>query len=180
MRVPSDSRAPERRDLVAFLGALALFFAAIEYLFPKPVPFFRLGLSNLPLLVALGVLRPREILVLVVIKVLGQGLVNGTLVSYVFVFSLAGSLASALVMVVVHRWAGRWFSLVGIGLWGALASNLVQILLSVWFVFGTTAWIIAPLFLTLGTGAGLLVGWTAQTFTQQSAWWKRRVDELAA
>lgn len=181
--MPGVTDKTDRRDFLAFLGALSLFFAAIEYLFPKPIPFFRLGLSNLPLLVALDVLRFREVLLLVVIKVLGQGLVNGTLISYVFAFSLAGSLGSALVMVGIRWWDKRrkkpWFSLVGVSLWGALASNLVQVALSLVFVFGPTAWIIAPLFLTLGTGAGLAVGLTAQGFVQNSQWWRRTLDGLA-
>lgn len=170
----------DRRDFLAFLGAMSLFFASIEYIFPKPVPFFRLGLSNLPLLVALPVLNFKEVMLLVVIKVLGQGLVNGTLTSYVFLFSLVGSITSALIMFMVAKWGGRWFSLMGIGLWGALGSNVVQVILSVYFVFGPTAWIIAPLFLSLGTGAGLLVGWAAQKFTEKSLWWKRTVDGLTA
>ena len=42
----------DRREVAAFFGALCLFFATVEYLFPRPVPFLRLGLSNLPILLA--------------------------------------------------------------------------------------------------------------------------------
>lgn len=163
MRKPHD-----RLDLVSFLGALCLFFSTIEYLFPKPVPFFRLGLANLPVLLSLEILSPALVLLLIVLKVIGQGLINGTLASYVFLFSAAGSLASGLVMLGVHRLFGRRVSLLGVSLFGALASNVVQVTLSVLFIFGRSAWIIAPLFLGLGGVSGAVVGLFAERFRQRS------------
>ena len=40
------------RDTVALLAATALFLASVEFAIPKPVPFVRLGLANLPVLIA--------------------------------------------------------------------------------------------------------------------------------
>ena len=160
----------QRLDLVAFMGALCLFFSTIEYLFPRPFPFFRLGLANLPVLLALDMFSPGFVLLLVLVKVVGQGLINGTLASYVFLFSLAGSFASAIVMLLVHRAGSRWISLVGVSLFGAMASNVVQITLSVTFIFGATAWVIAPPFLGLGVVSGLVVGLFAERFHKQSRW----------
>ncbi|MFW6338510.1 MAG: Gx transporter family protein, partial [Alkalispirochaetaceae bacterium] len=101
-------------ELIAFLGAVSLFFSTIEYIIPKPVPFFRLGLANLPIIVTLPFFKPKHTLLLVLLKVLGQGLINGTLASYVFFFSLAGSFASAFAMLAAHRLGGRWISLIGV------------------------------------------------------------------
>lgn len=167
-------------ELVAFFGALCLFFATIEYLFPKPFPFFRLGLANLPVLLALDIFPASLVLLLVLLKVLGQGLVNGTLASYVFLFSVGGSFASALVMIGAHRLFGRRVSLVGISLFGALASNVVQIYLSIRFIFGLSAWIIAPLFLGLGAASGLAVGLFANRFARRSEWYNKIRAEYSA
>ncbi|MFW6363131.1 MAG: Gx transporter family protein [Spirochaeta sp.] len=156
--------------LVPFLGALCLFFAAIEYLFPKPVPFFRLGLANLPILLVLDFLPVPLVVIVVMLKVFGQGLINGTLASYVFLFSLFGSLASTAVMILVHRLGARRISLVGVSLCGAVASNLIQVLLSIWFIFGAGSWVIAPLFLSMGTLSGLIVGVLAERFHARSRW----------
>lgn len=178
-RTDRSLTSTEHRRLLPFLGALSLFLSTVEYLFPKPVPFFRLGLANLPLLVGLDTFSFRELALLLALKVAGQALVNGTLASYVFLFSLAGSTASFFVMVGLHRLARRFpsirrrSSLVSLGLAGALASNTVQILLSIQFIFGPTSLVIAPLFYGLGTGSGLAVGLLAQTFTQRSHWWKK-------
>jgi len=152
------------------MGALCLFFSTIEYLFPKPFPFFRLGLANLPILVMLPVVRPGYILLLVLLKVLGQGLINGTLASYVFLFSAAGSFSSAAVMLASQRVFGRHISLIGVSIFGAIASNAVQLFLSVTFIFGKTAWVIAPLFFTLGVASGVAVGVFAQRFYDRSRW----------
>lgn len=172
-----DSRS-RRLDLVAFMGALCLFFSTIEYLFPKPFPFFRLGLANLPVLLALDLFSPGYVLLLVLLKVVGQGLVSGTLASYVFLFSLSGSFASVMVMLLVHRAGGRWISLVGVSLFGALASNIVQITLSVTFIFGSSAWVIAPPFLGLGVASGLVVGLFAERFRRRSRWFSRQQEVL--
>jgi len=160
----------QRLELIAFLGGLCLFFSTIEYLFPKPVPFFRLGLANLPILVTLDILSPGSIFLLVLLKVLGHGLINGTLASYVFLFSISGSFASAGVMLMAHRIGGKRISLIGVSVFGAIASNIVQITLSVTFIFGQSAWVIAPLFVGLGVTSGVLVGIFAEKLREQSRW----------
>jgi len=170
----------ERRRLRAFLGALCLFLATLEYLIPKPLPFFRLGLANLPILLSLAVLSPRDILVLLLVKAVGQGLVNGTLASYVFLFSLAGSLASGTMMIVAHRLGGRRISLIGVSVVGALASNVVQLTLSIVFFFGPAAWSIAPLLLGAGTVSGALMGVFARRFALRSEWYAALKARLSA
>lgn len=178
-RTDKPTRA-QQLELIAFFGALCLFFATIEYLFPKPLPFFRLGLANLPILLGLEIFSPSMVLVVILLKVLGQGLVNGTLASYVFLFSAAGSAASGLAMLLVHRLGGRHVSLLGVSIFGAMASNVVQIVLSVTFIFGRTAWIIAPVFMGLGVASGAFVGWFADRFRDRSRWFRSIRDRYAA
>ena len=76
-----------RRNLIAFFASLCLFLSAVEYVIPKPLPFMRLGLANMPLVLALYVFGAKEILLLVLLKILGQGFITGTLFSYIFLFS---------------------------------------------------------------------------------------------
>lgn len=168
------ARAPqgldERRRRLALLAAVALFLAGVEHVIPKPVPFLKLGLANLPVLIGLTVLRPREIFTLVGLKVAGQGLVQGTLFSYIVLFSAAGSLASAAVMLALHRALSPHLSLVGISIMGALASNFAQIAGARLLIFGPSAWLIAPAFLITGTVSALLLGLFAERFVQRSQW----------
>ena len=176
MPVPSKD-LKDSQEIVAFLGALCLFLSTIEYLIPKPLPFFRLGLANLPLILGLGFLSLPDLLLVFLLKVLGQAMVNGTLASYVFLFSFAGSAASLLSMMLMYRLGGRRISLIGVSLSGAMLSSLVQTLLAVSFVFGRSALVIAPFFLGSGLLTGLLVGVFATQFSQRSLWFdalKRR------
>ncbi len=161
-----------RRRLLAFLSAIGLFLAAIEYLLPKPVPFIRLGISNIPLVLMLDVLRFRELLVLAAVKVLGQGLINGTLVSYVLLFSAVGTFTALFTMAAVRRLFGLRLSLIGVSLWGALTSNLAQLGLSVLILLGENAWVIGPVILGTGGATGFLVGWLAQMFQSRSVWFR--------
>ena len=170
--MPSPIESRRRRILAAF-GALCLFFSAIEWLLPRPLPFFRLGLSNIPVLLALDVMDLPALLALVALKAVGQALLNGTLSSYVFAFSLAGSLASFAAMYPLRRLLKERVSLVGVGSAGALASNAVQGLLSVEFIFGRSAAVIAPFLLGIGAVTGILMGAFAQAFKDRSAWLAR-------
>jgi heptaprenyl diphosphate synthase len=160
----------EDQRLIAFFGALCLFLSTIEYVIPKPLPFMRLGLANLPILIALGLFPARRVLLLVALKIVGQAFIYGSLFSYVFLFSAAGSLASGLVMLVVHRLAGRWTSLVGVSVAGALASNLVQVVLAWWFILGEGARLIGPPFLAVGLASSIALGLFAERFAAVSVW----------
>lgn len=168
-----ESDSPSLANILAILAATAMFFATLEYLIPKPVPFFRIGLANIPILVTLRFLRPRHVAALALLKVAGQGLINGTLASYVFLFSLFGTLASIVVMLGVLRLGGTRISLVGISTAGAVASNAVQITLSVLFIFGPQSWVIAPPFLLVGALAGTVVGLISERIVRISLWLPR-------
>ena len=157
-------------DRVTLLSAFCLFLSTIEWLIPKPLPFMRLGISNLPIILALDLLPVPMVLVLVLLKVLGQALISGTLVSYVFLFSIAGSLSSALVMLAARHLGKQAISFVGVSVFGAVASNLVQILLARVFIFGEGAWLIGPPFVAMGLMTGLLLGLFCEKFATASQW----------
>lgn len=167
----SESRQNTRIAFVALLAAFALFLSTVEYMIPKPVPFMRIGLANLPLLIGLGILNEREYLILALLKVLGQSLVTGTLFSYIVLFSFGGTVSSAFVMYVLYRYGRSWVSMIGISAAGAMASNITQLQLSRVILFGDAARLIAPPFLIIGLITSVILGVFAQQFTHQSRWY---------
>ncbi len=167
-------------DTIAMLAALCLFLSAVEYLIPKPVPFMRLGLANLPILVALELLSPSRVALLIALKVVGQGLVNGTLFSYVFLFSAAGSAASGLVMLAASRIPRERLSLVGICILGALGSNIAQIVMARFVIFGAGAWLMAPPFIAVGTVTAVILGLFARKFVGSSSWFRQKKESIGA
>lgn len=179
------------KKLVSFLAALCLFLATIENAIPKPLPFLRLGLANLPVILALFLLPSRKILLLVLFKVLAQGIISGTLFSYIFLFSSGGSFASALAMMGLYALCGnhcrnetderKLFSVsaVGITLFGSLASTFAQLFLARFILFGENAKYIAPILLVSGLITGLLLGIFAELFMQKSNWFKGLLTDFS-
>ncbi|MDR1747825.1 MAG: Gx transporter family protein [Spirochaetaceae bacterium] len=163
-------RFPDSADTTALLGALCFFFSTVEYMIPKPLPFLRLGLANMPIMLGMELLSLPQLLLVVLIKIIGQGLIGGTLFSYIFLFSAAGTLASSAVMIGLKRLAGKRLSYTGISVAGALGSNGVQLLLARYLIFGSSAWLIAPPFIVLGTITSLLLGMFTNWFVMNSRW----------
>ena len=60
----------KKLNRIALLGAFSMFLSTIEYLFPRPIPFMRLGLANLPVILALEILPAPSYFLLVLMKVL--------------------------------------------------------------------------------------------------------------
>ncbi len=162
--------AIERDERLYILAAFAIFLATIEYMVPKPFPFMRLGLANLPILISLTMFSPRQVLLLTLYKVIGQGLLQGTLFSYIFLFSIIGSFAGSLTMIAIYKLPGRWVSLVGISVCGAFAGNLMRLYLARYVLFGEQVWIIAPPFLIMGLISSFLLGALAASFLKKSSW----------
>jgi len=174
---PVDGPLQTRR-IVALAAAVCLFLASIEYIIPKPLPFLRIGLANLPLLVALDLFPALQFFLLLGLKILGQALIQGSLFSFTFLFSLCGSLAGGAVMLAARRALRGSTSLIGISILGALASNLVQLTLARYLVFGRSAWLIAPPFLLVGLISSAILGFLAQIYRDRSAWLRKLFPDL--
>lgn len=178
MTLSTRPAVDSQRDVVALLGAFSLFLSAVEYVIPKPLPFMRIGLANLPLMLALDIMPMGGVLSLLIIKVLGQALISGSLFSYIFLFSAAGSVASTGVMFALRRGFGEQrIGFVGIGCLGALASNMTQIALARCFVFGESAKFVAPPFLAVGVLTGIALGLFCEAFIARSRWYAARRKE---
>lgn len=160
------------KKLLPFLAALCLFLAAVEYAIPKPLPFLRLGLANMPVIIALFIMPTRDIYKLILLKIMGQALITGTLFSYIFLFSAAGSLASGLTMLGVHRLLRNRISCIGLSLAGAAANNIAQLIVAHLILFGNATKYIAPILLISGAVTGLILGIFTQMFTERSKWFR--------
>lgn len=164
-------------NTVALLAAFCFFLSLIEYVIPKPLPFIRLGISNLPILLAIEILPFGSFMLLVCAKVIGMGLVSGSLLSYTMVFSFFGSLVSAFCMYALKKIFKNSISFIGVSVFGSLASNLVQIIIAKYVIFGESAILIGPAFLALGIVSGFVMGVFAERFTLSSVWYKNHKEK---
>lgn len=156
-------------DIISILGALALFLSVIEYVIPKPVPFIKLGLANIPIIISLVILTPRSTLLLILIKSIGSSLITGTIFSWVFLYSLSGSITSGIVMLIFYYLFKKWISMIGVSLIGALSSNLVQIYLATLLLGSGARYMGLPILIT-GFITGIIIGLFTQKFLNESEW----------
>jgi len=161
------------KKALALLGAMCLFLSAVEYLIPKPLPFMRIGIANLPLMLAVDILPFSSFLVLIGIKIFGQALVTGTLFSYILLFSIAGTFFSAMIMFALRRIFGHTsITFVGIGAAGAMVSNAAQLALAQVFLLKENVRYIAPPFLAAGLVTGIALGIFCEVFSRRSQYYK--------
>lgn len=154
-----------------------MFLSMIEYAIPKPIPFMRLGIANMGIMLSLYVLPIRQVLFLTLIKVFLQALISGTFFSYIFVFSLIGSFSSVFAMLFCKYIFKSKISFLGICLSGALANNLSQILLSYLMIFKSSTSFIAPILLISGFISSIVLGTLTQKFVSGSSWYKMILTE---
>ncbi|UTC61245.1 Gx transporter family protein [Treponema sp. OMZ 787] len=160
-------------SLIPLFGGFCFFLSAIEIMIPKPVPFFRIGLANLPLLLGIDIFSFPAFMLLLLIKVLGQALISGTLFSYILLFSAIGTFSSGLLMYSMRKIPRKAVSFIGISLAGAFVSNSLQFLLAVLLMFGKSAVYIIPPVFSLGAITAIALGWFASEFETKSVWYQR-------
>lgn len=160
-------------ELLCFFSGLAFFCSSLEILIPKPIPFLHFGLANAVIMLASLVLSGKNFFLLLLLKVIGQGLIAGTLLSYVFVFSFFGTFASGTISFILARTLKDKLSFIGISVAGAFASNTAQLLLAYFFVFGKASILFAPAVLIFGLLSSLLLGFFVTVFAEKSLWYNK-------
>lgn len=157
---------------LAFFSALCFFLSAVEYAIPKPVPFFRIGFANLPIMISFLCMTKKESTALIFLKVLLQGIISGTLFSYIFLFSLAGSVAAGFIMMAMFHlfYEKKLVSWLGISMAGGLANNLAQLGVAYIFLFGENTRFVAPVLLAISFVASIAMGLFANAFVEKSKW----------
>ncbi len=159
---PSTGEGARRRLLwLAFLTAFAGVLYLIETALPRPLPFMRLGLANIPLLMLVALRQWRGAMVVAAGKVALGGALSGMLFSPVTLLSLAGTAAAlaAMRLACVKRLR---LSLVGVSIVGAVAHNLAQLgVVRLTLIRNARIFYLTPLLILLGIGTGLLTGWLA-------------------
>jgi len=156
-----------------FFAGFCFFLSLIDILVPKPLPFFRLGLANLAIMLSMDVLSHRSFFALLLVKVLGQAMLSGTMFSYVILFSFLGTISSAFAMYILNFLRKkRLISFIGISMLGAFASNASQFFLARFVILGEGAYFILPPFLLMSLISSIILGLIANSFYTSSLWYE--------
>lgn len=148
---------------IIFFAFLSSFIAGIENMFPRPLPYFRIGFSFIIILFVLDTFDIKELIILILIKNVSVAIVFAYIFTPPFYLGLLGGLVSVFVMKFMSLFKST-FSIFGISLLGALLSNVSQAFLSKFlFNIPNISFLMVPV-LILSLISGSIVGIAALFF----------------
>lgn len=155
-RIDRDLSPAERRrwTRVGALSALAMALGYLESFVPIPIPGVRLGLANVPILVALAQGDARAATMVALVKVMATSLLFGNPVT--LAYSCTGTLLALVCMVPLARLRTMRIEMVSVV--GALAHEAGQLLVAQALLGTPLVWYGAPLLGVAGCVTGLLCG----------------------
>lgn len=148
---------------LALLLALATVMHTVESLLPLNVLWFRFGFANIIGIVTLYLFGFKDAFLLTVGRIFLGALAAGLFGSPAFILSFAGGTTAILAMGIVHRYASRLFSEVGISVIGAVCHNLAQLTVAYLILIKSEGLLlILPLMILASLGTGVLNGIAAR------------------
>lgn len=162
------SNSKEKKIIVlAFITAFALTIYIAEMFIPKPLPFIKLGLSNVVIVYMIYSGLSIEALVVTLAKTIVGGFISGTIFSPTTLMSFSGGIFSYLVMLAFYH-SKLSFSIIGISILGSISHNLGQLMTVKLFIIKDTKLLyLFPVMLVLGIATGLITGYFAHLMLKQ-------------
>lgn len=141
---------------VGVFVALAMVFSYIEVLIPFSfgIPGVKLGIANIVVVTGLYLLKPQDVFMVSMVRVLLMGMLFGNGVS--LLYSLAGGILSFLVMLLCIKF--HFFSVPGVSVVGGVSHNLGQLLAAMAVLRNGTLLYYFPVLLVAGVLTGALIG----------------------
>ncbi|MBS3741626.1 MAG: Gx transporter family protein [Candidatus Cloacimonetes bacterium] len=150
--------APNKISILAAFSILAVALFTLENFLPRPLPFLKIGLANVFVLLILWQLDFLSALIVSLIKVVLGSFISGLILTPLILFSLGGTIFSLVAMYMAIKIKIR-FSIIGISIIGAVIHNLSQLCLAYFILFpNTKLFYFLPLLLATGLGAGIITG----------------------
>ncbi len=146
--------------MVCMLAAGGLILFVFESFLPLPMPAFRPGLGNIATILALLYFGPGDALKVTLLRIVLGSLLLGRLFTPLFVFAMAGGLASFAVMALLWRY-GRVFGPVGFSAAGAVVHNAAQLGVALLFIPSVGLVYLFPPLLLAGVITGTATGFIA-------------------
>lgn len=144
--------------LLAFFLALGLTLSILESFIPTILPGFKIGLSNIMVLVVLYKFNFKSILTYVLLRNTLYLLLFGQVL--LFMYSFSGSLLSVLGMYLTNKFFKNHFSIFGISIIGANLHNLGQLFVAKIHLNVMISTFI-PFFILLSLFSGILTAYIA-------------------
>ncbi len=154
--------------LIAVFSSLASILQLFEIFVILPVPFVKIGLANA--IVLFFILKDQFLIAFMVniIRIFVGGFFSAKLFSLPFIFSLSGSFMSFFIMAGVFIVFRKYVSAVALSICGAVAFNIAQYILFMFFFGGTAEYgTTASVIMALSVIPGFLTGIVAELLNRQ-------------
>ena len=151
--------SPNKALIFAYLTATACTIYIVENLLMRmlPIPFLRLGLSNIVILYLVMNTQYVNAIVINVLKSVVGGLFTFSLLTPLTILSICGGMVATVLMVLLIR-LRIGFSIIGISIAGAVIHNVVQLVLVRYFVIPNgSVYKLLPLMVAMGLGTGMII-----------------------
>lgn len=144
---------------IAFITAFALTIYLFEMLIPKPLPFIKLGLTNVVILTLIYSDMPIEAIVVTVAKTLAGGFISGTIFSPTTLLSFTGGFSALIVMVLCY-YIKTPFSMIGVSILSSVTHNIAQLItINQVIIREDKILYLLPVLILLGILTGFLTGY---------------------
>ncbi len=148
----------KRNLYLAFFTAFAVTAYIFEAVIPKPLPFVRIGLANIAILILLADGFNLMAFTVSILKIVIGGFFIGTLFTPISLISLGATIASVLAMILFFK-IKTGLSIIGISVIGAVIHNLVQlVVLRSVMIQSDSVFRFIPLLLIIGLISGSITG----------------------
>ncbi len=153
------SSPAERITRIALLSSAGLILFVFEAYVPRPFPWMKLGLGNITTLLCLYMYGIKDASLVTGVRIFFGGLFSGSFLGPTFILSLGGAIVSLTAMSLVEKRLGRYFSPVGVSVFGALGHNIAQLVLAYLVIIKSVKIIfLLPMFLLSSVGTGAIIG----------------------
>ena len=169
MEIIDLKRLPHRQYIIytAFFTAFAVTIYVVENFIPKPLPFMKLGLANIVILILIFSGNAKTAFIISISKTIIGGFFSGTILSPTTLLSLSGSILSVIIMFIFWK-STISFSIIGISIIGAISHNFAQIfVVRLILIKKDDIFYLTPLLIIMGIITGIITGYLAYLFSQK-------------
>lgn len=148
---------------LAMLTSLGLALHIVEIFIPNPfigiAPGAKLGLANIIGLITLVIYGFKYAITVNLLRCFIAGIATGAITS--MMYSMAGAFASTLLMWLVYKLFSKYFSLVGVSVFGALGHNVAQLTVAALIINNVRIYVYLPIMILASIFTGIFIGLTA-------------------
>lgn len=141
---------------IIFFSFLATFIASLENMFPRPLPYFRIGFAFIIIILVLNTFSLKELILLIIIKNITVSLIFAYIFTPPFYLGISGGLISVIIMKMFAK--TKLLSLFGLALIGAVSNNIIQLIVAKYLFSLPSIQILLPMIMIFSIISGSIVG----------------------